>query len=84
MGFGAIFAGGATMLASGDAKNGSGVMTSWTLSYLLVDQFAHGLTKAERLPRHPVSYALMGAAGLGAAVYGLDYFSSDDDDDDEY
>ena len=55
---------------------------AWALSYVLVDQFARGLTKAERtLPRHPLSYALTAGALLGAAVYGTEYSSFDDEGD---
>ncbi|KAI0034357.1 hypothetical protein K488DRAFT_45644, partial [Vararia minispora EC-137] len=81
VGFGAIFAGGGYVLASGDANNGSGIMTAWSLSYLVVEQFARGLKKEERLPRSKLSWALNSAAFASAALYGTHHFLVEDFED---
>ncbi|KZT06553.1 uncharacterized protein LAESUDRAFT_714280 [Laetiporus sulphureus 93-53] len=67
--FGAIFTGAGHVLSCGDARNGSGITTAWSLTYLLIN-----LRKSLTPPRHPVSLALSGATLASAAIYGTEYF----------
>ncbi|VDB91522.1 unnamed protein product [Peniophora sp. CBMAI 1063] len=82
LGFGAIFAGGGYMLAAGDAHNGSGVMTAWSLSYFVIEQFSLGLQASLRRPRSPIALALSTATGASAALYGSEYFSLNEEEPD--
>ncbi|KAA1466650.1 hypothetical protein DENSPDRAFT_831515 [Dentipellis sp. KUC8613] len=70
------------MLAAGDSRNGSGVATAWTLSYLLLEQFTQGLKKSERYPRSSLAWVLSGAAATSAALYGAEHFIFQSDADD--
>ncbi|KAL4076441.1 hypothetical protein J3A83DRAFT_2207630 [Scleroderma citrinum] len=69
VGFSVIFGGAAYVLAAGDHRNGSGIATAWSLTYL----FLH-LRKSLRSPRHPLTLAMAGGAAGSAVLYGTEYF----------
>ncbi|KAI9569221.1 hypothetical protein HD554DRAFT_590808 [Boletus coccyginus] len=54
---------------AGDARNGAGIATAWSLIYL-----AFHARKSLRPPRHPVPLALSAGATACAALYGTEYF----------
>ncbi|PWN95892.1 ArgJ-domain-containing protein [Tilletiopsis washingtonensis] len=69
-GFAAFFAGGGYMIEQGDALNGAGTVTAWSLTYL----FFHA-SSTLRAPT-PANLALLAsAATVGAGVHGAHYFS---------
>ncbi|KAF9226935.1 hypothetical protein BS17DRAFT_794330 [Gyrodon lividus] len=69
VGFSVIFGGAAYVLSTGDERNGSGITTAWSLTYLLLH-----LRKSLRTPRYPLTLA-MGSGAVGcAALYGTEYF----------
>ncbi|PCH40688.1 hypothetical protein WOLCODRAFT_136943 [Wolfiporia cocos MD-104 SS10] len=69
IGFGAIFAGTGYVLSCGDAHNGSGMTTAWSLTYLFLN-FRKSLTTS----RSAVSLALTGATLASSVLYGTEYF----------
>ncbi|KAI0074782.1 hypothetical protein K474DRAFT_1665065 [Panus rudis PR-1116 ss-1] len=69
LGFGAIFAGAGYVLSTGDARNGSGISTAWSLTYLFLN-----LRKSLRPPYSLLSLSLSGATLASAALYGTEYF----------
>ncbi|KAN0132517.1 hypothetical protein V8E53_009533, partial [Lactarius tabidus] len=79
-GFGAIFAGAGYVLASGDSRNGSGIVTAWSLSYLVLEQLSLGLQRSSRLPRSKLSIALLSATAATTVLYGTEHFILDDED----
>ncbi|KAF9235560.1 hypothetical protein BU15DRAFT_51267 [Melanogaster broomeanus] len=68
-GFTGVFGGAAYVLSTGDARNGSGIATAWSLTYLLLH-----LGKSLKAPRHPLTLAMSGGAAACAALYGTEYF----------
>ena len=71
LGFGAFFGAGGYMIREGDALNGSGVVTAWSLTYL---SFAT-LPALLGLHRSPLAAVLSLAVGtLGLGVHGSYYF----------
>jgi len=80
IGFGAIFGGAGYVLASGDSRNGSGIATAWSLSYLVLEQFSLGLQRSLRLPRSGLSLALSGATAATAMLYGTEHFFLSDEE----
>ncbi|KAH9947190.1 hypothetical protein B0H21DRAFT_739992 [Amylocystis lapponica] len=64
-----IFAGAGYVLSAGDARNGSGISTAWSLTYLFLN-----LRKSLMPPRSPVSLALTGATVASSVLYGSEYF----------
>lgn len=79
-GFGAIFAGGGYVLASGDSRNGSGIVTAWSLSYFVLEQFLLGFQRSSRLPRSKLSIALSSATAATAVLYGTEHYILNDQD----
>ncbi|KAH9179509.1 hypothetical protein EDB89DRAFT_1921764 [Lactarius sanguifluus] len=79
-GFGAIFAGAGYVLASGDSRNGSGIVTAWSLSYFVLEQFLLGFQRSSLLPRSKLSIALSGATATTAVLYGTEHFILNDED----
>ncbi|KIJ13335.1 hypothetical protein PAXINDRAFT_81523 [Paxillus involutus ATCC 200175] len=69
VGFSVVFGGAAYVLSTGDERNGSGITTAWSLTYLLLH-----LRKSIRAPRHPLTLAMSGGAAGCAALYGTEYF----------
>ncbi|OAX37456.1 hypothetical protein K503DRAFT_742721 [Rhizopogon vinicolor AM-OR11-026] len=69
VGFSLVFGGAAYVLAAGDARNGSGIATAWSLTYL----FLH-LRRSLRPPFYPMTLAMTGGAAACAALYGTEYF----------
>ncbi|GAA5826281.1 hypothetical protein JCM11251_007239 [Rhodosporidiobolus azoricus] len=67
--FAAVFGGSGYMIQSGDALNGAGTTTAWSLIYLFFNA-----RKAYRTQR-PGPLALAGVAGAQAALYGWWYFA---------
>ncbi|KAI6046809.1 hypothetical protein EDC04DRAFT_2876603 [Pisolithus marmoratus] len=53
----------------GDHRNGSGITTAWSLTYL----FLH-LRKTLKAPRYPLMLAMASGAAGCAALYGTEYF----------
>jgi len=80
IGFGAIFAGAGYVLSTGDSRNGSGIVTAWSLSYFVLEQFSLGLQRSLRLPRSRLSLALSGATAATAALYGTEHFFLSDEE----
>ncbi|KAH8092543.1 altered inheritance of mitochondria protein 19 [Cristinia sonorae] len=76
LGFGAIFAGAGYVLHAGDARNGSGISTAWSLTYLLLNA-----RKALRRPFAAGPLALTGATVFSSALYGAEYFLVQDKDE---
>ncbi|EIW76511.1 hypothetical protein CONPUDRAFT_169030 [Coniophora puteana RWD-64-598 SS2] len=68
-GFSAVFGVAGYVLGSGDVRNGSGIATAWSLTYLFLN-----LRKSVKAPRHPLSLGLAGAAAASAGLYGTEYF----------
>ncbi|PWZ03761.1 hypothetical protein BCV70DRAFT_142636, partial [Testicularia cyperi] len=69
--FALAFGGGGYIIDQGDALNGSGVVTAWSLTYLF---FKTGPT-FRQLGRNPLALALSsGVLGLGLAIHGSYYF----------
>ncbi|EPQ58869.1 hypothetical protein GLOTRDRAFT_125188 [Gloeophyllum trabeum ATCC 11539] len=68
-GFGIVFSVAGYVLAQGDARNGSGIATAWSLTYL----FLH-LRRSVKAPRHPMTVVLTGGALATTALYGTEYF----------
>ncbi|KAI5999835.1 hypothetical protein F5J12DRAFT_269378 [Pisolithus orientalis] len=73
VGFSFIFGGVAYVFSTGDHRNGSGIATAWSLTYL----FLH-LRKSLKTPRHPLTLAMAGGAAGCAALYGTEYFVYED------
>ncbi|KIJ69728.1 hypothetical protein HYDPIDRAFT_104343 [Hydnomerulius pinastri MD-312] len=69
VGFSVIFGGAAYVLSCGDERNGSGITTAWSLTYLALH-----LKKSLKAPRHPLTLAMSGGAAGCAALYGTEYF----------
>ncbi|KAI6098508.1 hypothetical protein F5141DRAFT_1190752 [Pisolithus sp. B1] len=69
VGFSFVFGGAAYVFAAGDHRNGSGIATAWSLTYL----FLH-LRKSLKAPRHPLTLAMAGGTAGCAALYGTEYF----------
>ncbi|KDQ63979.1 hypothetical protein JAAARDRAFT_27653 [Jaapia argillacea MUCL 33604] len=69
VGFGVVLCGAGYILSQGDAENGSGVATAWSLTFSLLH-----LRKSLKSPRHPMSLALVGGTTACAALYGSEYF----------
>ncbi|GAA5914248.1 hypothetical protein JCM6882_003664 [Rhodosporidiobolus microsporus] len=67
--FAAVFGGSGYMIQSGDALNGAGTTTAWSLIYLFFNA-----KKAIRTQR-PGPLALAGVAGAQAGLYGWWYFA---------
>ncbi|KAI0782548.1 hypothetical protein C8Q75DRAFT_811640 [Abortiporus biennis] len=68
-GFGAVFAGAGYVLSTGDARNGSGISTAWSLMYLFLN-----LRSSLRRPVLFSSVLLSGATIASSALYGSEYF----------
>ncbi|GBE80184.1 Altered inheritance of mitochondria protein 19 homolog [Sparassis crispa] len=75
IGFGAIFAGAGYVLSTGDTRNGSGITTAWSLTYLFFN-----MRKSLTSNRSAVSLALTGATLASTALYGSEYFLLQTDD----
>ncbi|KIJ57280.1 hypothetical protein M422DRAFT_23339 [Sphaerobolus stellatus SS14] len=81
-GFGLIFAGAGYIVSTGDVENGSGVASSWTGSYFVINALRKefrkmkGAVVPEVRPwqRPPLVLALNGATFLTMALYGAEYF----------
>ncbi|KLO08644.1 hypothetical protein SCHPADRAFT_602194 [Schizopora paradoxa] len=69
IGFSAIMYGAGYVLSTGDARNGSGITTAWSLIYL----FWNG-RRSLVAPRNPVSICLTTATVACASLYGTEYF----------
>ncbi|EPT00883.1 hypothetical protein FOMPIDRAFT_1121729 [Fomitopsis schrenkii] len=69
VGFGAIFTGAGYILSCGDAYNGSGITTAWSLAYMLFH-----LRNAITTQRSPVTLGLAAATTAAASLYGTEYF----------
>ncbi|KAH7887301.1 hypothetical protein F5I97DRAFT_1951056 [Phlebopus sp. FC_14] len=69
VGFSLVFGGAAYVLSTGDERNGSGIATAWSLTYLFLN-----LKASLRSPRHPLTLAMAGGAAGCAALYGTEYF----------
>ncbi|EGN94946.1 hypothetical protein SERLA73DRAFT_142956 [Serpula lacrymans var. lacrymans S7.3] len=69
VGFSLVFGGAAYVLATGDSRNGSGIVTAWSLTYL----FLH-LRRSIKPPHHPLTLAMTGGATVCAGLYGTEYF----------
>ncbi|KAI6166398.1 hypothetical protein EDD17DRAFT_56764 [Pisolithus thermaeus] len=69
VGFSFVFGGAAYVFAAGDHRNGSGIATAWSLTYL----FLH-LRKSLKAPRHPLTLAMAGGTAGCSALYGTEYF----------
>ncbi|KAG2351460.1 hypothetical protein BDR07DRAFT_1444165 [Suillus spraguei] len=69
VGFSLVFGGAAYVLAAGDARNGSGIATAWSLTYL----FLH-LRQSLKLPFYPTTLAMTAGTAACAALYGTEYF----------
>ncbi|KZT70225.1 hypothetical protein DAEQUDRAFT_213158 [Daedalea quercina L-15889] len=69
IGFGGIFSGAGYVLLCGDAYNGSGITTAWSLTYLLFN-----LKNSLKTQRNVVSLGLSAATLASAACYGTEYF----------
>ncbi|KAG1811618.1 hypothetical protein EV424DRAFT_1349556 [Suillus variegatus] len=69
VGFSLVFGGAAYVLAAGDARNGSGIATAWSLTYL----FLH-LRRSLRPPFYPITLAMTTGTAACAALYGTEYF----------
>ncbi|WFD36648.1 hypothetical protein MCUN1_003535 [Malassezia cuniculi] len=71
LGFAGFFATGGYMIAQGDALNGSGVVTAWSLTYVTF----HTLPNLLRFGRAPLAALLsVGVTTLGLGVHGSYYF----------
>ncbi|SPO24585.1 uncharacterized protein UTRI_03854 [Ustilago trichophora] len=69
--FAAAFGTGGYMIDQGDALNGSGVVTAWSLTYLLFKT----VPSVKQLPRNPLALSLSAAVlTLGLGVHGSHYF----------
>ncbi|KAH7922045.1 hypothetical protein BV22DRAFT_1037905 [Leucogyrophana mollusca] len=68
-GFSLVLGGAAYVLSTGDTRNGSGITTAWSLTYL----FLH-LRRSLRPPLHPLTLALTGGSAACAGLYGTQYF----------
>lgn len=69
--FAAAFGTGGYMIDQGDALNGSGVVTAWSLTYLLFKT----APSVRQLPRNPLAMALsLGVLTAGFGVHGSHYF----------
>ena len=69
--FAAAFGTGGYMIDQGDALNGSGVVTAWSLTYLLFKT----LPSVRELPRNPLAFSLSAAVlTIGLGVHGSHYF----------
>jgi hypothetical protein len=69
--FAAAFGTGGYMIDEGDHLNGSGVVTAWSLTYLLFKT----VPVARQLPRNPLAMSLSAAVlALGLGVHGSHYF----------
>ncbi|KAG1730030.1 hypothetical protein EDB19DRAFT_1897122 [Suillus lakei] len=69
VGFSLVFGGAAYVLAAGDARNGSGIATAWSLTYL----FLH-LRRSLKPPFYPITFAMTAGTAACAALYGTEYF----------
>ncbi|EPQ25955.1 uncharacterized protein PFL1_06411 [Pseudozyma flocculosa PF-1] len=70
-GFAALFATGGYIIDHGDALNGSGVVSAWSITFLLF----RTLPTLKLLPRSPLALALStSVATLGLGVHGCHYF----------
>ncbi|KZP21632.1 hypothetical protein FIBSPDRAFT_788223 [Athelia psychrophila] len=67
--FAAVFGGSGYAIASGDVRNGSGIASAWSLTYL----FLH-LRQSFKSPRNPLSILMAGGAAASAGIYGTEYF----------
>lgn len=69
--FAAAFGTGGYMIDQGDVLNGSGVVTAWSLTYVLFKT----LPSVKQLPRNPLALSLSAAVvTLGLGVHGSHYF----------
>ncbi|TDL30099.1 hypothetical protein BD410DRAFT_759300 [Rickenella mellea] len=68
-GFSLIMSGAAYVLSTGDSRNGSGIATAWTLTYLFWNA-----RRSFRVPRSPPSMLLTTATAACATLYGTEYF----------
>lgn len=69
VGFSLAFGVATWAFASGDARNGAGIATAWSLIYLALHS-----RKSLRAPRHPLPLTLGVGATACAALYGTEYF----------
>ncbi|KAG2068993.1 hypothetical protein BDR04DRAFT_1078721 [Suillus decipiens] len=69
VGFSLVFGGAAYVLAAGDARNGSGIATAWSLTYL----FLH-LRRSLKPPFYPITLAMTAGTAACAALCGTEYF----------
>ncbi|KAG1807263.1 uncharacterized protein BJ212DRAFT_1387286 [Suillus subaureus] len=69
VGFSLVFGGAAYVLGAGDARNGSGIATAWSLTYL----FLH-LRQSLKPPFYPITLAMTAGTAACAALYGTEYF----------
>ncbi|KAF8324555.1 uncharacterized protein EI90DRAFT_3075054 [Cantharellus anzutake] len=76
--FGFVFAGAGYIVNTGDVRNGSGVATAWSLTYLLLNRMrSHFYPPEVPVPRTPLSLLLSGATASVAALYGVEHFVID-------
>ncbi|CDU26229.1 uncharacterized protein SPSC_06423 [Sporisorium scitamineum] len=69
--FAAAFGTGGYMIDQGDQLNGSGVITAWSLTYLIFKT----APSLKQLPKNPLALSLSAAAlALGLGVHGSHYF----------
>jgi len=69
VGFAFVFGGAGYAISTGDVRNGSGIATAWSLTYLFLN-----LRKSLKAPRNPLSLAMSGGAMACAGIYGTEYF----------
>ncbi|KAG1882141.1 hypothetical protein F4604DRAFT_1921857 [Suillus subluteus] len=67
--FSLVFGGAVYVLGAGDARNGSGIATAWSSTYL----FLH-LHQSLRPPVYPITLAMTAGTAACAALYGTEYF----------
>ncbi|KAI5993426.1 hypothetical protein EDD15DRAFT_2548053, partial [Pisolithus albus] len=67
--FSLVFGGAAYVFAAGDHRNGSGIATAWSLTYLSLH-----LRKSLKTLRHPLTLAVTGGTAGCAALYSTKYF----------
>ncbi|KAH7907166.1 hypothetical protein BJ138DRAFT_1160809 [Hygrophoropsis aurantiaca] len=70
-GFSLALGGAAYVLSTGDTRNGSGIATAWSLTYL----FLHARRSLRPPPSlHPLTLALTAGSAACAGLYGTQYF----------
>jgi len=69
VGFMAAFGTAGYAISAGDVRNGSGIATAWSLTYLFLN-----LRRSLKAPRNALSLAMAGGAAACAGIYGTEYF----------